>query len=120
MQFGVEITLEFMGGREFIKYQVKYVEDRDYDVILVPRHSWASSQISAKKCANSSLLHPSVILIVLSGPEQQGSRGSILGDLNFYGKGGVQFYTKLKTVTALWKESDADHTRSSVSMPTQH
>ncbi|KAG2185934.1 hypothetical protein INT43_002372 [Umbelopsis isabellina] len=49
-----------------------------------------------------------------------GSRGSILGDLNFYGKSGVQFYTKLKTVTSLWKESDADHTRSSVSMPTMH
>ncbi|KAI7871062.1 methylmalonate-semialdehyde dehydrogenase [Spinellus fusiger] len=47
-----------------------------------------------------------------------GSRGSILGDLNFYGKSGVQFYTKPKTVTSLWKESDADHTRSSVSMPT--
>ncbi|KAI8582454.1 hypothetical protein K450DRAFT_297821 [Umbelopsis ramanniana AG] len=49
-----------------------------------------------------------------------GSRGSILGDLNFYGKTGVQFYTKLKTVTSLWKESDADHTRSSVAMPTMH
>lgn len=49
-----------------------------------------------------------------------GSRGSILGDLNFYGKTGVQFYTKLKTVTSLWKESDADHTRSSVSMPIVH
>ncbi|OZJ05016.1 putative methylmalonate-semialdehyde dehydrogenase [acylating], mitochondrial [Bifiguratus adelaidae] len=49
-----------------------------------------------------------------------GSRGSILGDLNFYGKTGIQFYTKFKTVTALWKEEDADHTRSSVNMPTQN
>ncbi|KAG0166344.1 Methylmalonate-semialdehyde dehydrogenase [acylating] mitochondrial [Apophysomyces sp. BC1034] len=49
-----------------------------------------------------------------------GSRGSILGDMNFYGKSGLLFYTKPKTVTALWKESDADHTRSAVSMPTMH
>lgn len=31
-----------------------------------------------------------------------GSRASILGDLNFYGKSGVQFYTQLKTVTSNW------------------
>eukprot|EP00980_Cylindrotheca_fusiformis_P001228 scaffold331_cov117-Cylindrotheca_fusiformis.AAC.6 len=31
-----------------------------------------------------------------------GSRGSILGDINFYGKSGLQFYTKLKTVTSNW------------------
>ncbi|KAL0092345.1 methylmalonate-semialdehyde dehydrogenase, partial [Phycomyces blakesleeanus] len=47
-----------------------------------------------------------------------GSRGSILGDMNFYGKSGLLFYTKPKTVTSLWKESDSTHTRSSVSMPT--
>jgi len=33
-----------------------------------------------------------------------GSRGSIRGDLNFYGKAGAHFYTKLKTVTASWPE----------------
>lgn len=33
-----------------------------------------------------------------------GSRGSIAGDLNFYGKTGVQFYTQIKTVTAQWKD----------------
>lgn len=32
-----------------------------------------------------------------------GSRGSITGDLNFYGKTGVQFYTQIKTVTAAWR-----------------
>ncbi|CAO3677042.1 unnamed protein product [Rhizopus stolonifer] len=47
-----------------------------------------------------------------------GSRGSILGDMNFYGKSGLHFYTKPKTVTALWKESDSEHTRAAVSMPT--
>ena len=30
-----------------------------------------------------------------------GSRGSIQGDVNFYGKQGVQFYTSTKTVTSL-------------------
>ncbi|GAA5810687.1 hypothetical protein MFLAVUS_004113 [Mucor flavus] len=47
-----------------------------------------------------------------------GSRGSILGDMNFYGKSGLNFYTKPKTVTSLWKESDSEHTKASVSMPT--
>jgi len=36
-----------------------------------------------------------------------GSRGSFLGDTNFYGKAGVNFFTQLKTVTQLWREDDA-------------
>jgi len=47
-----------------------------------------------------------------------GSRGSIRGDINFYGKSGIQFYTHTKTVTALWRHEDADHAQSSVNMPT--
>ena len=35
-----------------------------------------------------------------------GSRGSFLGDLNFYGKAGVNFYTQVKTVTQLWRSED--------------
>ena len=35
-----------------------------------------------------------------------GSRGSIQGDLNFYGKTGIAFYTQIKTITSLWKYSD--------------
>ncbi|KAK3284755.1 Methylmalonate-semialdehyde dehydrogenase [acylating], mitochondrial [Cymbomonas tetramitiformis] len=35
-----------------------------------------------------------------------GSRGSFLGDTNFYGKSGVNFYTQIKTVTAQWRPSD--------------
>ena len=35
-----------------------------------------------------------------------GSRRSMKGDLNFYGKSGVQFYTKMKTVTSLWPSKD--------------
>jgi len=32
-----------------------------------------------------------------------GSRGSIRGDLHFYGKQGMQFYTQVKTITSNWK-----------------
>ena len=35
-----------------------------------------------------------------------GSRGSIQGDLNFYGKAGVHFYTRIKTITSNWKPVD--------------
>ncbi|XP_066282832.1 probable methylmalonate-semialdehyde/malonate-semialdehyde dehydrogenase [acylating], mitochondrial [Branchiostoma lanceolatum] len=48
-----------------------------------------------------------------------GSRGSFRGDTNFYGKAGIQFYTQIKTVTSLWKESDVSHTRAAVAMPVQ-
>ncbi|KAG0354613.1 hypothetical protein BGZ54_001561 [Gamsiella multidivaricata] len=47
-----------------------------------------------------------------------GSRGSIRGDVNFYGKSGVSFYTSTKTVTALWRHEDADSTVANVNMPT--
>eukprot|EP01018_Ginkgo_biloba_P037317 Gb_14990 [translate_table: standard] len=33
-----------------------------------------------------------------------GSKASFAGDLNFYGKAGVQFYTQIKTVTSQWKD----------------
>ncbi|KAL3102013.1 hypothetical protein niasHS_003422 [Heterodera schachtii] len=36
-----------------------------------------------------------------------GSRGSFLGDANFYGKAGLNFYTQLRTVTQLWRSEDA-------------
>ncbi|KAI6172029.1 putative methylmalonate-semialdehyde dehydrogenase [acylating], mitochondrial [Aphelenchoides besseyi] len=36
-----------------------------------------------------------------------GSRGSFLGDANFYGKAGLHFYTQWKTVTQLWRAEDA-------------
>jgi malonate-semialdehyde dehydrogenase (acetylating)/methylmalonate-semialdehyde dehydrogenase len=47
-----------------------------------------------------------------------GSRGSIRGDLNFYGKSGIQFYTHFKTVTTLWRHEDAADTKATVNMPT--
>merc|ERR1711982_231412 len=33
-----------------------------------------------------------------------GNKRSILGDMNFYGKAGVRFYTQLKTVTSSWRD----------------
>ncbi|CAB3375961.1 Hypothetical predicted protein [Cloeon dipterum] len=46
-----------------------------------------------------------------------GSRGSFLGDCHFYGKMGINFYTDVKTVTQLWRESDVTHTQAAVAMP---
>jgi len=46
-----------------------------------------------------------------------GSRGSFLGDNNFYGKAGVNFFTQLKTVTAMWREQDATDNKAHVAMP---
>ncbi|XP_065870140.1 methylmalonate-semialdehyde dehydrogenase [acylating], mitochondrial isoform X4 [Euphorbia lathyris] len=33
-----------------------------------------------------------------------GSKASFAGDLNFYGKAGVHFYTQIKTITQQWKD----------------
>lgn len=46
-----------------------------------------------------------------------GSKGSFLGDIPFYGKTGIEFYTQRKTTTALWPHEDATSTAASVSMP---
>jgi len=43
-----------------------------------------------------------------------GSKASIRGDLNFYGKAGVHFYTKWKTITSNW---DFDPNKWGVAMP---
>lgn len=50
-----------------------------------------------------------------------GSRGSFLGDLNFYGKAGVTFLTKPKTITSSWKSNTIDNQilKPSTSMPVQ-
>ena len=50
-----------------------------------------------------------------------GSRASIRGDINFYGKGAVAFYTQTKTVTSNWKYDPtvvAGGLRGSAVMPT--
>ncbi|KAK9503096.1 hypothetical protein O3M35_011737 [Rhynocoris fuscipes] len=46
-----------------------------------------------------------------------GSRGSFRGDAHFYGKQAVQFFTEVKTVTQLWRETDVTHTKADVAMP---
>lgn len=46
-----------------------------------------------------------------------GNKKSIAGDLNFYGKSGVKFFTQWKTVTARWKEEN-EFTKLSTSFPT--
>ena len=46
------------------------------------------------------------------------ARGSFRGDANFYGKGAIQFYTQVKTVTSQWKAEDATVTAgSATAMP---
>lgn len=50
-----------------------------------------------------------------------GSRGSIRGDLHFYGKQGAQFYTQVKTITSNWNhttESKNDSLKAAMTMPT--
>ncbi|KAI6646652.1 Methylmalonate-semialdehyde dehydrogenase, mitochondrial-like [Oopsacas minuta] len=47
-----------------------------------------------------------------------GSRGSFLGDSNFYGRKGIDFFTQTKTITSLWKEEDVTHQKPAVAMPT--
>lgn len=50
-----------------------------------------------------------------------GNKNSIAGNGGnyFYGKAGVNFYTQLKTVTALWRSEDAIASKATVNMPTQ-
>jgi malonate-semialdehyde dehydrogenase (acetylating)/methylmalonate-semialdehyde dehydrogenase len=45
-----------------------------------------------------------------------GNKASIRGDLNFYGKSGVQFFTQLKTVTSNWPYKPTD--LGGMTMPT--
>jgi len=47
-----------------------------------------------------------------------GSRHSIRGDLNFYGKTGVQFYTQIKTITSNWTYDASKAQKYGTVMPT--
>ncbi|KAF8078767.1 methylmalonate-semialdehyde dehydrogenase [Lyophyllum atratum] len=49
-----------------------------------------------------------------------GNKASFLGDIGFYGKSGINFYTQNKTTTSLWRSEDAVGNRASVNMPTHH
>jgi malonate-semialdehyde dehydrogenase (acetylating)/methylmalonate-semialdehyde dehydrogenase len=46
-----------------------------------------------------------------------GGKKSFAGDLNFYGKAGVRFFTQWKTITSRWKEEN-EFTTLSTSFPT--
>ncbi|KAL4454300.1 hypothetical protein ABPG74_012257 [Tetrahymena malaccensis] len=46
-----------------------------------------------------------------------GSKRSFGGDLNFYGKNGVKFFTQFKTITARWKEEQDAGYKVSTSFP---
>ncbi|KDN44566.1 putative methylmalonate-semialdehyde dehydrogenase mitochondrial precursor [Tilletiaria anomala UBC 951] len=48
-----------------------------------------------------------------------GNKGSVLGDIGFYGKSAINFYTSFKTVTSMWRSADAQLSeKASVNMPT--
>ncbi|EST09840.1 Aldehyde dehydrogenase [Kalmanozyma brasiliensis GHG001] len=48
-----------------------------------------------------------------------GNKGSVMGDIGFYGKSALNFYTSYKTSTSLWRAEDANMSeRASVNMPT--
>lgn len=49
-----------------------------------------------------------------------GNKASVLGDVAFYGRSGIDFYTQNKTTTSLWKAEDAIGNKASVDMPTHH
>ncbi|WWD03745.1 methylmalonate-semialdehyde dehydrogenase (acylating) [Kwoniella europaea PYCC6329] len=49
-----------------------------------------------------------------------GNKGSFKGDIPFYGKSGIDFYTYRKTTTSLWPAADAVGNRASVHMPQIH
>jgi malonate-semialdehyde dehydrogenase (acetylating)/methylmalonate-semialdehyde dehydrogenase len=46
-----------------------------------------------------------------------GNKDSFRGDLNFYGKAGVHFYTQQKTITARWREDNEERSKVSTAMP---
>jgi len=46
-----------------------------------------------------------------------GNKASFLGDISFYGKNGINFYTQNKTTTSLWRAEDATANKASVDMP---
>ena len=37
-----------------------------------------------------------------------GNKKSFAGNLNFYGKNGVEFFTQWKTITSLWRTEDVN------------
>jgi len=46
-----------------------------------------------------------------------GNKNSIRGDINFYGKSGVYFFSQIKTVISRWKEESEESQKMSTAMP---
>jgi malonate-semialdehyde dehydrogenase (acetylating) / methylmalonate-semialdehyde dehydrogenase len=46
-----------------------------------------------------------------------GNKNSIRGDINFYGKNGVYFFTQIKTIISRWKEETEESHKMSTAMP---
>ena len=47
-----------------------------------------------------------------------GNKNSIRGDINYYGKHGVNFFTQTKTIVTRWKEDGEAVQKFSTAMPT--
>jgi malonate-semialdehyde dehydrogenase (acetylating)/methylmalonate-semialdehyde dehydrogenase len=47
-----------------------------------------------------------------------GNKKSFLGDINFYGKHGINFFTQNKTIISRWKEDTDASQNLSTAMPT--
>jgi malonate-semialdehyde dehydrogenase (acetylating)/methylmalonate-semialdehyde dehydrogenase len=47
-----------------------------------------------------------------------GNKKSFLGDINFYGKHGINFFTQNKTIISRWKEDTEASQNLSTAMPT--
>lgn len=48
-----------------------------------------------------------------------GNKASVLGNASLYGPLGLNFWTKTKTITSLWRE-DAKEDKAAVAMPVHH
>ena len=46
-----------------------------------------------------------------------GNKKSYAGDINFYGKAGIRFFTQMKTITSRWKEPSTEGYKVSTAMP---
>ena len=46
-----------------------------------------------------------------------GNKKSFLGDINFYGKNGINFFTQYKSIVSRWKEESEDSQKISTAMP---
>lgn len=47
-----------------------------------------------------------------------GNKDSFRGDLNFYGKANINFFTQWKTITARWKEESEATSKITTAFPT--